>query len=87
VGPFAVGSFAGSTAPGAGGGGLGCGTVSSSYQSWPGAQVSFSTDLTADATLTFQLVVTDAAGLESAADSVTITVTADDDEPVVQAGA
>ncbi len=36
--------------------------------------------------LVFSLVVTDATGLASAADTVTITITADNDAPTAEAG-
>ncbi|MDD9817128.1 MAG: hypothetical protein OXU61_03185, partial [Gammaproteobacteria bacterium] len=73
-----------------------CGPAGS-YQSANVPVVSFSTDLVASSTLVFQLVVTVPetrdedgnvlrAAQVSAADTVTVTVTADDDMPIVEAG-
>ncbi|MDD9853287.1 MAG: hypothetical protein OXU78_04960, partial [Deltaproteobacteria bacterium] len=73
-----------------------CGPAGS-YQSINIPVVSFSTDLVASSTLVFQLVVTVPetrdedgnvlrAAQVSAADTVTVTVTADDDMPIVEAG-
>ncbi|MDD9864582.1 MAG: hypothetical protein OXU54_08420, partial [Gammaproteobacteria bacterium] len=73
-----------------------CGPAGS-YQSANFPVVSFSTDIAASSTLVFQLVVTVPetrdedgnvlrAAQVSAADTVTVTVTADDDMPIVEAG-